>query len=54
MQEKNLLIPTTRHAIALWLFSLFPNILLVAICNSRAMGEENKNSDIDLFFIAKS
>lgn len=54
MQEKNISIPTNHHRIALWLFSLFPNILLVALCNSRAMGEENKNSDIDLFIIAKS
>jgi predicted nucleotidyltransferase len=43
-----------RHRIALWIFSLFPSILLVALCNSRAMGEYSKSSDIDLFIITKS
>jgi predicted nucleotidyltransferase len=32
---------------------LFPQIQMIALCNSRAMGEENTNSDIDLFIIAK-
>lgn len=42
-----------RHRICLFLFSFFPQILLVALCNSRAMGEANINSDIDLFIISK-
>jgi len=53
MNQEKFHIPTFRHQIALWLFWVFPQILLVALCNSRAMGEEDKNSDIDLFIITK-
>ena len=42
-----------RHRIVLWMVSLFPQIQMVALCNSRAMGEADENSDIDLFIIAK-
>jgi len=42
-----------RHRLTLHLLELFPQILLVALCNSRAMGEADENSDIDLFIIAK-
>ena len=42
-----------RHRLTLRLLELFPHILLVALCNSRAMGEADVNSDIDLFIIAK-
>lgn len=42
-----------RHRLALRLLELFPQILLIALCNSRAMGEADENSDIDLFIIAK-
>lgn len=42
-----------RHRLTLHLLELFPQILLVALCNSRAMGEADVNSDIDLFIIAK-
>jgi len=42
-----------RHRLMLRLLELFPQILLVALCNSRAMGEADANSDIDLFIIAK-
>lgn len=41
------------HRFWLFLFSLFPQILMVALCNSRAMGESDENSDIDLFIITK-
>ena len=41
------------HRFSLFLFSLFPQIQMVALCNSRAMGEADENSDIDLFIIAK-
>jgi predicted nucleotidyltransferase len=39
------------HRFSLFLFSLFPQIQMVALCNSRAMGEAAENSDIDLFII---
>lgn len=42
-----------RHRLTLRLLELFPQILLIALCNSRAMGEADENSDIDLFIIAK-
>lgn len=42
-----------RHRLVLRLLELFPQILLIALCNSRAMGEADENSDIDLFIIAK-
>ena len=42
-----------RHQFSLFLFSLFPQIHMIALCNSRAMREANKNSDIDLFIITK-
>jgi len=42
-----------RHKIALWSCWLFPQILLVALCNSRAMWEADDNSDIDLFIITQ-
>lgn len=42
-----------RHRLALRLLELFPQILLIGLCNSRAMGEADENSDIDLFIIAK-
>ncbi len=42
-----------RHKICLWLLNLFQSIQLVALCNSRAMGEHSENSDIDLFIITK-
>ncbi len=42
-----------RHRLTLRLLGFFPQILLVALCNSRAMGESGENSDIDLFIIAK-
>ncbi len=42
-----------RHRLTLRLLELFPQILLIALCNSRAMGETDENSDIDLFIIAK-
>ena len=32
---------------------LFPQIQMIALCNSRAMGEADENSDIDLFIITK-
>ncbi len=41
------------HRFSLFLFSLFPQIQMVVLCNSRAMGEADENSDIDLFIIAK-
>jgi len=41
------------HRFSLFLFSFFPQIQMVALCNSRAMGEADENSDIDLFIIAK-
>ncbi len=41
------------HGFSLFLFSLFPQIQMVALCNSRAMGGADENSDIDLFIIAK-
>lgn len=41
------------HRFSLFLFSLFPQIQMVALCNSRAMGEAGENSDIDLFIISK-
>lgn len=41
------------HRCCLFLFSLFPQIQMVALCNSRAMGEADENSDIDLFIISK-
>ncbi len=44
---------TYRHRLTLRLLELFPQILLVALCNSRAMGEAGENSDIDLFIIAR-
>jgi predicted nucleotidyltransferase len=44
---------TYRHHLTLRLLELFPQILLIALCNSRAMGEADENSDIDLFIIAK-
>ncbi len=46
-------LPTSRHRLVIRLLGLFPQILLVALCNSRAMGEADENSDIDLFIIAK-
>ncbi|MBP6921672.1 hypothetical protein KBB89_03975 [Candidatus Gracilibacteria bacterium] len=42
-----------RHRLTLRFLGFFPQILLVALCNSRAMGESGENSDIDLFIIAK-
>jgi len=45
--------PTFRHSIALWFFSFFPSIRMVALCNSRAMDTHSENSDIDLFVVAK-
>lgn len=42
-----------RQHICLFLFSLFPQILMVALCNSRAMGEASEDADIDLFIITK-
>lgn len=42
-----------RHRLALRLLELFPQIFLIALCNSRAMGEADENSDIDLFIIAR-
>lgn len=42
-----------RHQISLFLFSLFPQIQMVALCNSRAMGDADENSDIDLFIVMK-
>lgn len=42
-----------RHQLSLFLSSFFPQIQMVALCNSRAMGEADENSDIDLFIIAK-
>lgn len=42
-----------RHRFTVHLLNLFPQILFVALCNSRAMGEADENSDIDLFIIAK-
>jgi predicted nucleotidyltransferase len=42
-----------RHRLVIRLLGIFPQILLVALCNSRAMGEADENSDIDLFIIAK-
>ena len=53
MWQRMLSLPTYRHHIALWLFWIFPQILLVSVCNSRAMGEHSENSDIDLFIITK-
>ena len=41
------------HRFSLFLFSLFPQIQMVALCNSRAMGEADENSDVDLFVIAR-
>jgi predicted nucleotidyltransferase len=41
------------HRFSLLLFFLFPQIHMVALCNSRAMGEADENSDIDLFIITK-
>lgn len=41
------------HRCCLFLFSLFPQIQMMALCNSRAMGKTNENSDIDLFIITK-
>lgn len=46
-------LPTSRHRLVIRLLGFFPQILLVALCNSRAMGEAGENSDIDLFIIAK-
>lgn len=55
MKTSNTIFPQSfRHQIALWSFSKFPQILLVALCNSRAIGEYTSDSDIDLFIIAKS
>ena len=31
----------------------FPQIQMIALCNSRTMGEADENSDVDLFIIAK-
>lgn len=42
-----------RHQFSLFLFFLFPQIQMIALCNSRAMGEADENSDIDLFIITK-
>lgn len=42
-----------RQHICLFLFSLFPQILMVALCNSRAMGEASEDADIDLFIITR-
>lgn len=42
-----------RHRLTLRLLELFPQIQMMALCNSRAMGEASENSDIDLFIIAK-
>lgn len=53
MKERYVYAPTYRHTIALWVFSFFPNILLVALCNSRAFPPYDENSDIDLFVITK-
>lgn len=44
---------SSLHRFSLFFFSLFPQIQMVALCNSRAMGEAEENSDIDLFIIAK-
>lgn len=41
------------HRFSLLLLSLFPQIQMMALCNSRAMGEADENSDIDLFIISK-
>lgn len=41
------------YKFSLFLFSFFPQIQMVALCNSRAMGEADENSDIDLFIITK-
>ena len=41
------------HRFSLFLFSLFPQIQMIALCNSRAMGEADEDSDIDLFIITK-
>jgi predicted nucleotidyltransferase len=41
------------HQLTLRLISWFPQIQMIALCNSRAMGEADTNSDIDLFIIAK-
>lgn len=42
-----------RHRLVVRLLGIFPQIQMVALCNSRAMGEADENSDIDLFIIAK-
>jgi predicted nucleotidyltransferase len=42
-----------QHRLAMNLFQFFPQIQMVALCNSRAMGEADENSDIDLFIITK-
>ncbi len=55
MTENNILLfKSFRHKIALWFLWKLPSVLLVALCNSRAMGESTENSDIDLFIITKS
>lgn len=41
------------HRFSLFLFSLFPQVQMVALCNSRAMGEAAENSDIDLFIVVR-
>lgn len=43
-----------RHQFSFFLFCLFPQVQMVALCNSRAMGEADENSDIDLFIITKN
>lgn len=54
MPKKVSILPLSlRHRIALWLCWLLPQILLVALCNSRAMWEADDNSDIDLFIITQ-
>ena len=42
-----------RHHLVIRLLGLFPQIQMIALCNSRAMGEADANSDIDLFIITK-
>gem|GEM_PF-1441843 len=47
------LFPTFLHHWAIRLIGIFPQIQMIALCNSRVMGEADANSDIDLFIVTK-
>lgn len=50
----SLMFPDFRYQWYIFLLSKISSLRMVALCNSRATGEANENSDIDLFIIAQS